>query len=147
MKFNWGHGIFIAIVLGITGFLTLVYITTNQQIDMVTDEYYPKELKYQEQIAKEVNYNALAERIQIENDDSLKFNFPRLTNEAKEISGTIHLYRPSDKRLDIETDLTLDTAFCMIIDKALLRSGKYQVIVDWEANGVEYLSKLPLYID
>ncbi len=147
MKFTWGHGIFVVIVLGVSGFLSLVYITTNERIDMVTDEYYPKELKYQEQIAKEINYNALGDRIRIESQDQLEIYFPRLTDNANNITGTVHLYRPSDKRLDIETDLKLDSAFCMRFDKSELRSGKYQLIIEWETEGKAYLSKLPVYID
>nr|WP_321410337.1 FixH family protein [uncultured Carboxylicivirga sp.] len=147
MKFNWGHGLVVVILLGITGFLSLVFITTRERIDMVTDEYYPKELEYQYQIEKLKNYNALSEKINIKINGNLAVVFPKITDKPDGITGNIHIYRPSDKRLDIEKEIQLDTAFIANFEKEKFKSGKYEVIIEWGANNQEYLTKLPLFID
>nr|WP_319398365.1 FixH family protein [uncultured Carboxylicivirga sp.] len=147
MKFNWGHGLVVAILLGISGLLTLVYITTNERIDMVTDGYYPKELKYQDQIEKLKNYNALSEKIIMNQDGGLSIVFPRLTEKPSQILGKIHIYRPSDQRLDVEREIKLDSAFIAKFNKEDFLNGKYEVIIEWQANNQLFLTKLPLYID
>ena len=147
MKFNWGHGLFVVIILGITGFLTLVFISTGERIDMVTDEYYPKELKYQDQIEKTKNYNALAQKIELKVNGDLAVVFPKLTDKPEGITGNIHIYRPSDKRLDLEKEIQLDTTYTTMFNKSVLQSGKYEVIIEWQANNQPYLAKMPLYID
>jgi hypothetical protein len=147
MKFNWGHGLMVVILLGITGFLSLVLITTGERIDMVTDEYYSKELKYQDQIEKIKNYNLLDEKVQLQINGSLTLKFPKLTDNPLDIAGNIHLYRPSDKRLDLEKEIQLDSAYCLEFEKTDLQAGKYEVIIEWTANNKPFLTKLPLYID
>lgn len=147
MKFNWGHGIFIAIVLGASGLATLVYITTRERIDMVTEEYYPKELKYQDQISKIINYQALAQKIEVNAENDLIISFPRIVAESGDIEGEVHLYRPSNKQLDIERTVALDTAYTMAIAKKHFKAGKYELMIEWKANDVPYFTKLPIYID
>lgn len=146
MKFNWGHGIVLVIVLGVSFFLTLMYITTRERIDMVTEEYYPKELKYEEQITKEKNYKALEEGVSVEVGSSIIVQFPKLC-EAPEIKGMIHFYRPSDKRLDIDEELGLDNQYQMSFAKELFKTGKYQLIIEWSCGEEEYLTKQDLYIE
>ncbi|MCU4173507.1 FixH family protein [Carboxylicivirga sp. N1Y90] len=147
MKFNWGHGIFLAIVLGASGLATLVFITTRERIDMVTEEYYPKELKYQDQISKIINYQALAKKVEVSSDNDLVISFPEITGSADGIEGEVHIYRPSNKALDIERTVALDSAFSMSIAKKHFKAGKYELMIEWQANEVAYFTKLPLYID
>lgn len=147
MKFNWGHGIILVILLSMAGFLTLVFISTNERIDMVTEDYYPKELKYDDQIEKIKNYNALTKKVEITLEESLLIQFPDDMANADAISGLVHLYRPSDKDLDIEKEIKLDEAYRMTISKQDLKSGKYELIIEWQANGQPYLTKQAVYID
>jgi hypothetical protein len=147
MKFNWGHGILLVILLSMAGFLTLVFISTNERIDMVTEDYYPKELKYDDQIEKIKNYNALTKKVEITLEESLLIQFPDDIANADAIRGLVHLYRPSDKDLDIEKEIKLDEAYRMTISKQDLKSGKYELIIEWQANGQPYLTKQAVYID
>jgi hypothetical protein len=66
MKINWGTGIVIAIGLFMTFILVLVYkMTVDQKYnhDLVVEEYYKKELAFQEEIDAEKNALSLSERI------------------------------------------------------------------------------------
>nr|MDA3928246.1 FixH family protein [Prolixibacteraceae bacterium] len=75
-KLNWGHGIFIAIAVMIFSLLTLVFFTVNQKIELVTEDYYPKELKYQEEIQKQKQTQQLQGKIEISIDDVVSIQFP-----------------------------------------------------------------------
>jgi len=147
MKFNWGHGIILILVVAISGYMILVYITTRQRVDMVTEDYYPKELKYEDQINKSKNYNALSQKVQVEIDQQLIIRFPKEAGSADEITGVIHFYRPSDKLLDIEKPIDLDNAFSMAFPKADFSAGKYELIIEWQVGETAYLTKQDIFID
>ena len=147
MKFNWGHGIVLVIVTGVLGFSSLVFITTREKIDMVTEDYYPKELKYDEQIAKIKNYNALSKKVVIKKEKDILIQFPDNIADANQISGLVHLYRPSDKSLDVEKDIKLSSDYIMTLSSDKLIGGKYELIIEWEANSQPYLTKEALYVD
>ncbi|WP_430809937.1 MULTISPECIES: FixH family protein [unclassified Carboxylicivirga] len=147
MKFNWGHGIVVVIVAGVLGLLSLMFITTRQRIDMVTDDYYPKELKYEDQISKIKNYKALAKKVTVEQKGGVLITFPDNIADADDIKGSVHLYRPSDKSLDIEMPVKLNEAYRMLLPLEAFKKGKYEVIIEWQANGQPYLTRQVLYID
>ncbi len=148
MKFNWGHGIILAFVLAVSGFLFLVFITTRERIDMVTEDYYPKELKYEDQIKKSKNYNALSQKVEVEiNDQQVVIQFPKEAGRAEEVEGVVHFYRPSDKYLDIEEEIDLDSAFSTIFSKGDFKEGKYELIIEWRVGEKDFLTKQDIYID
>ncbi|WP_439185458.1 FixH family protein [Carboxylicivirga taeanensis] len=147
MKFNWGHGIVVVIATAVLGFVSLVFIVTNERIDMVTEDYYPKELKYDDQIEKLKNYHALSKKVEVSLGESLLIQFPDDIADANAISGLVHLYRPSDKDLDIEQEIKLNAAYQMRITKDALRGGKYELIIEWQANGQPYLTKQAIFVD
>ena len=146
MKYNWGHGLATAIILGIIALSSLVFVVTKERIDMVTDEYYPKELNYQDQINKIKTYTELEKGIELKVNGELLIQFPEVVANPGDITGALHIYRPSDKRLDIERELRLTEAYTMVVDRNLLKAGKYEVIIDWKAGDQSYLTKLPLFI-
>lgn len=147
MKFNWGHGIMLVIASGVIGFLSLVFITTRERIDMVTEDYYPKELKYDNQIEKLKNYNALSKKVAIHINSDFQITFPDNIAEANSITGIVHIYRPSDQALDFEQDILLDENYTMTIPLYKLKTGKYELIIEWQANGQPYLTKQDIFID
>ena len=53
MKFNWGHGIVVTMGIAMSLILVLVYFSYQQTIDLVTEDYYPKQLVYENQIDKQ----------------------------------------------------------------------------------------------
>ena len=141
MKFNWGHGLTVVIAIGVAGILTLVYLSTKQKIDLVTDDYYPRELVYEKQIQKQRNTQSLDQKILMTISDTITFHFPELSNHPSEIKGKILFYRPSDRTLDREEPVILDSAFKQKYPASLLKQGKFEVIIEWEYNQVEYLQK------
>ena len=146
MKFNWGHGLITAIALGIIGILTLVFVTTRERIDLVTEDYYPKELKYEDQLVKIRNYQALQTPITLEEKDELWLRFPPVTDVASEITGSIHVYCPADKDKDMTFPVSLNEGFKQVLPLKELTRGKYEIKVEWQANGTDYLYKQTYFI-
>jgi len=59
MKINWGYRIFIVYALFVIGILVLSYKSSQQKFDLVQQDYYGAELKYQTVIDAASRANAL----------------------------------------------------------------------------------------
>jgi len=143
MKFSWGTGIVLAFI-GFMGFIMFFVIKANTDKkydhDLVTEDYYIKELDFQNDIDKQNNAKTLSENISwTKTDKGLVIIFPEqlLTNN---ISGKVFLYRPSNKQLDFELPISLSDHNLLIPDKRLL-DGRWNIKVDWQYNGKSYLFK------
>lgn len=140
---NWGTGVVIAMISFIVFILTFVYrsvVVDEYQHELVSEDYYKDELLYQEEIDKMTKARELGVDLSIARTaDGLVLTFPA-EFDAKDISGTIRLQRPSNKKLDYELEIDLVDNVLLIPDEHLV-SGKYQVIVDWKHDSSEYLFK------
>ena len=147
MKFNWGHGLTIAIIICVGGILWLVWLTTRTRPDLVTDEYYPKELVYEQQLQKMRNNNKLAQKIVIRIGDSLYVNFPRVVTDPDSITGQILFYRPSDKMKDFTEKIVLDRNFNVSYPLSRFEEGKYEMTIDWAFSGIPCMQKEVLFFE
>ena len=67
--------------------------------DLVTEEYYKKEINYQEEIDAEKNAQLLSENIEVKTSSKgVEIYFPK-DLKFKEIKGIINFYRPSNKKI------------------------------------------------
>ena len=143
MKVNWGTGIVIAFIAFI-GFIMyfIIKMNTNDEYDhdLVTEDYYKEELQYQEDIDKQKNAKALIENLNWEKtEEGLIIRFPE-SLEKEKVTGTVFLYRPSDKHFDFETPISLSDHKLLIPDNRLL-DGRWNIKVDWQYSGKSYLYK------
>lgn len=143
MKINWGTGIVIAFVLFISFIMYFVInMTVNKKYDhdLVTDDYYQKELKHQDEIDKLNNAKKLKENISWrKTEEGLEIRFPK-DLEPQKITGKVFLYRPSNQKLDSEITISLSDNI-MLIPKTKLLDGRWNIFVDWQYKGVSYLYK------
>ena len=143
MKINWGTGIVIGLILFMGFILAMVFMMSTDKkynYDLVTDEYYKEELKFQEEIDAENNSLLLSEKVRIlRKPEGLLLIFPKEVAENK-IIGTVNLYRPSNKRLDFKIPLELSKSE-LLIPKDQLLDGRWNIIVRWRSNDKDYLFK------
>lgn len=138
MKLNWGTGIAIVYSVFVLALVFAVFQSTKVDHALVTDDYYQKDLEYQDQIDKEVNALNLEEDLQVKYADSeraVRFQFP---SGLGDVNGSILFFRPSDKSLDFEAPVRADTAGTQVISTQDLLPGLWKVQVNWNAGGVEY---------
>ncbi|WP_304036731.1 FixH family protein, partial [Mesonia mobilis] len=140
-KLNWGVGIVITIACFI-GFIMffVIKMSTDKKYDhdLVTEEYYKQELAYQDQIDAQQNSARLAKNIQVEvTAEGIQILFP---SEKKDIKGEVSLYRPSNKKLDLEIPISLENQQ-MLIPAEKLVEGKYKLSINWKSNETTYLYK------
>ena len=134
---NWGHKIAIAFALFVAYILFLVYKTTQENIDLVAEDYYEQEVAYQEVIDKVKNYNALSEELTIkETATELTFSFPHPKETA--ITGKLYIFRPSEAKHDITFPIETQQ---VVISKQLLIKGLYKIKASWSVNNIEYYNE------
>ena len=143
MKFNWGTGIVVAFIAFI-GFIMyfVISMSTNKKYDhdLVTEDYYKKELEFQQDIDKEENATKLIENLTLEKTaEGLVVNFPK-DLDINKISGKVFLYRPSNKQLDFEIPISLSNQNLLIPDNSLL-DGRWNIKVYWTYDSSDFLFK------
>lgn len=142
MKINWGTGIFIFLVIFFIAIFSFVYFAFMQEVDLVEDDYYPRELTYEQQIEKRQNLKQLGEEIRIiQNNKMLTLNFPASQNLEK-IEGEILIYRPSDSKADLKYKIKIDSLNTQTIIADKLLNGKYIVKVDWSYQNKKFFQEL-----
>jgi nitrogen fixation protein FixH len=143
MKINWGTAIVIAFVCFISFIMYFVInMSTNKKYDhdLVVEDYYQQELKYQNDINKEKNSKTLATNVSWKKtDDGILIRFPE-SLDINKIKGKVFLYRPSNKKLDFEIPISLSNHNLLIPDNSLL-DGRWNIKIDWQYNEEDYLFK------
>ncbi|MEA1785213.1 FixH family protein [Arenibacter sp. GZD96] len=143
MKINWGTGIVLAFV-GFISFILffVIRMSTDSRTnhDLVTEEYYKAELGYQQEIDAARNARDRKKQISIKKtSEGLLLIFPENV-DPKLIQGTVSLYRPSNKHLDVNLPISLSNAHLLIPDQNLLE-GRWDISVFWEYENQKYLHK------
>lgn len=135
---NWGYRIaigfttFCLITIGVTVYLMM------QKVDIVTDNYYEKELKYQEQLDKVARTRALKETMEITNTGKeLIIKFPNVPDKNQN-KDFISLYRPSDNTKDVKIPVLTDSLRTQIVSVERIARGYWKVQINWTSGGSEY---------
>lgn len=138
MKFNWGSKLAIFITLYVLIMIGFIFYFFSQKVNLVEENYYPKEQAFQQQIEKQKNSAFLTENIDIkESKEGINIVFPKI-NSNDSIQGKITFYRPSDPEKDVNFNIKTDTSLTQFISYEQLISGKYKLLIDWELNNIQY---------
>ena len=146
IKFNWGVGITIFISAFILLNIIFIIFASGQKVDLVTEKYYEKELKYQEVIDKKINSNSLTEELNIDFDnENLYLKFPSQFSD-KEINGKIFFYRPSDSFKDFSIDINTDENK-QVIPITNIQKGSWVVQVEWNIKDKYFFDEKRIYVE
>ena len=109
----------------------------RQEENLVHEDYYEKGVDYGAQMKAEARSAVMVDSIQTYyKNHSLVLDFSHL--ELMKIdSGSVLLYRPSSKSLDLKMPLDYSTGFMRIPGDELYR-GRYILKLNWYAEGLKY---------
>ncbi|HMU44002.1 MAG TPA: FixH family protein [Ignavibacteriaceae bacterium] len=146
INFNWGTGILITIIVFMIITLGTVFTFMNEKVDLVTDNYYKKELKYQKQIDKLNRTHDMRMDVDIQlSNNGIVLSFPDSISRGQ-ISGNVFLYRPSDSRYDVKLPVQINENGQMIISTEKLIKGFWKVKVEWSVDSDSFFSENSLII-
>lgn len=126
---NWGKGITIFLVLFIVFISTLAIILMKTSSDLVSEDYYLREVKYGAEITAEQNARDANSTVDVE--ESPEGIFVQLSTDKPADSIQIHLLRGNDPSSDFYTATNGTSAF---IDRSRLVQGKYLLTITWKIS-------------
>ncbi len=135
---NWGVRIIIGFSVFCLSTIAVVIFFMTQKVDVVTENYYEKELKYQDQIDKVNRTRALRDTLKINNTGKeLIIKFPNTPDKAQG-KDFILFYRPSDNSKDLKIPVMTDSLNSQVVSTERLQRGYWKVQINWTSGGKEY---------
>jgi hypothetical protein len=140
MKLHWGHYIAIFFTCFVVFMLVLVYKTFYINTELVTEDYYNREIAYQSKINKQTHtrdYDANVDIVQ--SNDSVLFVFPSQFQDSL-IEGSINIYRPSDLKKDLTIPISVKKNKQFLF-KNQLSKGRYIIYIDWQVDTLMFYTE------
>jgi nitrogen fixation protein FixH len=143
-NFNWGHGIIVTFVL-FGAFMAYVYVNMSKEsIELVGKNYYADGQEFQRKINERKQTEALAEKASIQFAEDFKQAKIQLPPSIQK--GTIVFYRPSNATLDKTLEITSDSSGLSFIKTDFLIKGPWNVSLQWEKAGKNYVEEQRILI-
>ncbi|MEN8157284.1 MAG: FixH family protein [Bacteroidota bacterium] len=145
MKFNWGTGILLFIILFLLSAGVFIGFAMRQDVNLVHKDYYKKGVDHSEQmrVAKRSAEFEHAVRTRL-TEEFLLVEVAQSLAVAID-SGEMLLYRPSSSRLDIRLSLTMPDTLLEISREQLIH-GRYILQFHWFSDGLEYRTEEDLFV-
>ncbi|WP_425637507.1 FixH family protein [Algoriphagus yeomjeoni] len=132
---DWGKGIVLTIIGFVALILTMVVISVRMDgIELVTENYYEEEIKYQDRIDESKSADDLDREV-------ISFDVQSKVIELDLPSGTkgfLQLFRPSDSSLDQKINVEVTHSGITQIPLKDLKSGYWKVQLNWSENGIDH---------
>lgn len=149
MKINWGTAIVIAFAIFISFILYFVFhVQSDSKYDneLVVEEYYKYDSHFGDEMKRIQNAQDLVQKPVITNNsEGITIVFPE-TFISKDIKGKVAFYRPSNKKFDFEVPISLSGSTLKVPKKRLL-GGRWNINMEWQYEGKQYLTKEIIYVE
>ncbi len=145
MKFNWGTGILIFLIVFLLACAGFIYFAFQQEVNLVHKDYYEKGVDYNQQMEVNSRSAKYKSEINVESDN----DFLLVTFNAGLVSqidsGSVLLYRPSSSKHDLHLPLKF-TENTIRLSKSDLQAGRYILKLYWYDEGLKYEVDRPISI-
>ncbi|MBB6610357.1 FixH family protein [Pontibacter sp. Tf4] len=143
----WPYAIVVAMVCFMAYIAMFVYKAMNQDVDLVSKDYYQQEIQYQDQIDKVRRTQALGD-VMLDyrsTDKTILLQMPA-TYQGMNLSGTITMFRPSDDSMDKQVPLQLGRDQSQLLEVNDLENGLWKVRVNFTDGKETYYSEKTIQI-
>ncbi len=142
---SWGTKIILTFAVFMIGMIGMVVFVFNLQIDLVEDNYYDKEIKYQDQIDILSDTRRLEKSLDIKlTEKAVSFNFPEHETTP---AGEIQFYRPSDAGKDFKLPIKTGEDHSQSVSTAEIAKGLWKIKVTWMADNKKFYSEETIFIN
>ena len=144
MKWNWGTGVAIFLVLFASSMIFAVVSTTRYPPQLVQKDYYALDMNYQARLEQKQNTAQLPRvpKIQyVAAQRSIQVDFPEGMMASQ---GTVKCFRSSTTKDDFTTSFQEKNT--LLIPAEALKSGRWHVELEWEADGKLYFWETALFL-
>ena len=142
---SWGYRILIVYGVFISGIACMVIMSSLQNRDLVAQDYYEQELKFQDKIDYANNAAFLSSRfILTQQKDTLKISLPQ-EMKGHPVKAKILLYSPADEKKDMLLTPETGNAELFLILPASYK-GLYKVKAEWQCGGKTFYDERKIVI-
>ncbi len=146
MKFNWGTGILIFLILFLSACAVFIVFAMRQDVNLVHKDYYEQGVDYSRQMEVNARSVEFKEAIQSGTDETSLWVDFEATLAVSIDSGNLLFFRPSNSRLDLIMPFKkIDSR--LIIPKSELFPGRYILKITWYVEQVKYEVDKTIFID
>lgn len=144
----WALGVTAVVILIPAAFVFLALLAVRSDKNMVTDDYYEKDLRYQDRIDVLHRSGVLLAKPVIGYDASSNTCTVRFPDSAHWLParGSVRLYRSADRRSDRELPLQLDARASQTISTQSMEKGLWLVQVSWKVRDLDYYVEERVFI-
>ena len=143
-KSFWGKGIVIFYVLFAVSLTTMAVLSTQNNFDTVSDDYYANSTKYQQDMNAIARAKKLIEKPVFKlTQRNLSLIIPDNLLNAK--FEKLYLYSPSSKAEDqyLEVNKISNQSFSL----SELRKGRWQLTLKWQHKKSDYILKEDIWLE
>jgi hypothetical protein len=144
----WPIAITAFFIIAIIFIATFIAFAVRQREDLVSVDYYEREVRYQTQLDAMNRSQTLAATTVVSFEpaqQAIVITLPAANSQGAK--GSIHLYRPSDARLDRQFPLALNADGIQRLDANTLSDGLWKVRVQWKMDGQEFFIEQPVIVN
>jgi hypothetical protein len=144
MKISWGIKIILSFVIFATGIIIMVAISMSRTTDLVSENYYEQEIKYQDQI------DVLKRSAELDKSISLSFTGNAVilkTDYSKKLEGEIHFYRTSNAARDFVIPFNADSPGEQNIPASNLEKGLWRIKLNLNDGKEKFFVEKSIFID
>lgn len=146
MKFNWGVGITIALVLFGAFIITLIVKTTQVKDDLVAEDYYDQTLTYQREIDQKYAAEKLGDPMLVDTDDERIVLVLPASLDNKNLNGKVTFLRPNNSTFDKTHKMAPQDTNAITIPRGDMLPGKWVVKVYIQDADQDYLWETDLHL-
>ncbi len=139
----WPRLIILGYILFIAYIGNFVRMAMQSDVDLVSKDYYQKEIAYQDHINTVTQTKENKAGIQVtlaEAAGQLVIAFPEFY-QGQQVAGAVKFFRPSNAKLDFEIPLNLNEARQQFIPIEKLEKGFWKVQVSSTVNGKSFFTE------
>ena len=137
MKFHWGTGILIFLILFLLAAGLFIAFAMRQDVSLVHEDYYERGVDHSDHMKVLERSAIYAGDLYTKQDSSALFVGVKQELAAKMDSALLLLYRPSNQNLDIKLPFDASRGE-LIIPLERLEAGRYILKMTWSFEGLKY---------
>jgi hypothetical protein len=139
MRIHWGAAIAAVYVTFAVATVSFVVFAVGKPVELVSADYYEQSLKHDAHMQALANADALGDTVRVAAaEDALAIDVVMPAEKMSGLTGTVTLYRPSDRSADRVVPLSLDAQGQQRIDFDGASRGRWVVKLAWQAAGRNY---------
>ena len=146
MKFSWGTGIFIFLILFVSAGGVFIIFAMRQDVNLVHEDYYEQGADHGQRMRVDERSVPFIDSVKTSVDDEyFRIEFARSVRTAID-SGSVLLFRPSSSSLDVKFNL-VKPVNSLAVPRTELADGRYILKLSWYIDELEYALERSVFVE